>query len=234
LQGKPVDDFNGLIDEKLRFREGRAQFVRAVSKGSGDLHSLGGENIFLIWFRTPWHELGGAEEITMQLAFLQQQKRVPNWLKGEEALAATLLGNFEVEVFQDCPRCLIIFRLGKPLLATSPDNFISNALQRQLVDCRIKIMEFQNIYETLSEGLKSQGHSASEITDMLRVNLFAVCTQCRHTITGEDLAELWMMGEMGFDRVFISGRDRGLLRFGKGFCPNKGCSSTEILLSWRP
>jgi len=125
LQSKPVDEFNRLIDEKLRFTEGRAQFVRTVSKGSGDLHSLGGENIFLIWFRTPWHELRGAEEITMQLAFLQQQERAPNWLKGEEALAAMLLGNFEVEVFQDCPGCLIVFRLGRPPLATSPDNFTS-------------------------------------------------------------------------------------------------------------
>jgi len=227
-------DLNRLMDEKLRFREGRAEFVRTVSKGSGDLHSLGGENIFLIWFRIPWHELRGAEEIAMQLAFLQQQERVPNWLEGKNALAYTLLGNFEVEVFQDCPGCLIVFRLGRPPLATSPDNFISKALQRQLVDCRIKTKEFQNAYEALSEGLKSQGYSASEITVMIRVNLFAVCTQCRHTITGEDLAELWMMGKIGFDHVIIYGEDRGLLRLGKGFCPNKGCSSTEIVLSWRP
>jgi len=97
------------MDEVLESREGRAKFVRAVSAGTGDFAIAEGENIFLIWYKTPWYRMGGADQVAIHLALLKEQNRVPKWLEGSEAIANIMLGNFEVETFPGCPGCLVIF-----------------------------------------------------------------------------------------------------------------------------
>lgn len=112
------------------------------------------------------------------------------------------------------------------------NEFIDNAVQRKPAECCIKISQFQALYEGLAEGLKTRGIT-SEITDTLWLNLNGICPRCGWTITGDDIGDLWIMEKMGSDHVVIFGSGRAF-RFGKGFCLNEKCSSTEIMLSWRP
>jgi len=101
------DHLGRLMDEKLKTQEGRRQFAQTVSKGSGDYALASGATIFTIWFRTPWSEMGGSEEVAMQLVLLRDQGKLPSWLMKQEASANVLLGNYEVETFPECPGCLV-------------------------------------------------------------------------------------------------------------------------------
>jgi len=111
--------------------------------------------------------------------------------------------------------------------------FVEIALQMADADCCIEISQLWRLYDALSEGIKNQPLSRSEIMDMLWLNLKGTCPQCGWTITGDDLGNLWTKGKMGFDNVIIYGSGRAL-RFGKGLCLNEMCSSEKIVLSWRP
>jgi hypothetical protein len=101
------DQLGRLMDEKLKTQEGRRQFAQTVSKGSGDYALVSGATVFTIWFRTPWSEMGGSEEVAMQLVLLRDQGKLPSWLMGQEASANVLLGNYDVETFPECPGCLV-------------------------------------------------------------------------------------------------------------------------------
>jgi hypothetical protein len=112
------------------------------------------------------------------------------------------------------------------------DVFAHSVLRNTPAECRIRIAEFQKVYDSLSEGFKKRGLSGSQITDTLWARLSGTCPRCGWRISGEDLGNLWMMGSFGFDRVVVSGPGRAP-RFGKEYCPNETCSSSEIVLRWR-
>lgn len=118
------------------------------------------------------------------------------------------------------------------------DEFINNALQGKPAECRIKISEFQGIYNALGEGLKSQGISTSEIVDMRWLNLKAVCPECGGIIFGSELGKLFMIRvdaeRVGWDNIFIRGPGRALRFCKEEFCLNESCPSAEIVLFWQP
>ncbi len=119
----------------------------------------------------------------------------------------------------------------------NPANFVSGALAGQAMDCRIPIGQFTNLYDSLSDGLKTKGLSGEQITQTLWANLTAVCPRCGCTISGQDLGDLWMAalwGSGGMLFVGSSGAASGRARFCQGLCPNGSCSSTEMKFSWRP
>jgi len=119
------------------------------------------------------------------------------------------------------------------------DEFINNALQRKPADCRINISKFQSVYKALGEGLKGQGVPTSEIVDMRWLNLQGLCPECGGLIFGSDLGKLFMIRVDaeeggGWDHIHIRGLGRSLRFCKEGLCVNESCSSTEIILSWRP
>ena len=114
------------------------------------------------------------------------------------------------------------------------DEFIDSALQGKPAECCINIVQFQELYGALGEGLKSQGISGSEVVDMQWLNLKGVCPRCGWIIAGDDLGgSWWMPGHIGSDSTIVYGTGR-ILRFSEGLCPNERCSSREVVLSWQP
>jgi tetratricopeptide (TPR) repeat protein len=121
---------------------------------------------------------------------------------------------------------------GDEKVTSDQYSFVNAALQKRPVECCIEIKEFFATYDAISDGLRKQG--TSEIADALWLNLTGVCPLCGWKLTGEDLGNIWMMGQIGFDRVIIKNGPGRSLRFGKGYCLNENCSSNKIVFFWRP
>lgn len=115
--------------------------------------------------------------------------------------------------------------------------FVASAVQGQHVESIIDIPGIPTIYHAISLALKGQPVSipASEIVDMMWLNLTAFCPQCGMLMHGDQIGKCYMIRheiDQG-NKVSVVGGGRAL-RFIRGLCPNESCSSTTMSLSWQP
>lgn len=115
--------------------------------------------------------------------------------------------------------------------SNSPISFVEN-MKRGPTYSRIDIPAIPEYFDSLTTHLKAQGHSASEITDLIWENLRAICPICCCWTKAEILSGISLISDMGRDRVTMT-RYGMMSRLLDGLCVNQDCSSREILLVWK-
>jgi len=111
----------------LRSPEDQGILVAELSQMHGDFAVADGGDVFGIWIREPSGESRLKQELAFMLMRLQDEKRVPEWLTGQDAIANILLGNFQIRTFHDYPGCLVLLYQGTFASRRETRQGISNA-----------------------------------------------------------------------------------------------------------
>jgi len=121
-----------------------------------------------------------------------------------------------------------------PRESTSIAQF-ARSTARGSADCRIKISEIPKLVSALSNELSSKGVSTYEKVDLIDTRLSGRCPKCGTCTGGQHIQKASTLSGAGRVAVLFEppgGSVVGRLLMGR--CPNARCSSTDILVSWRP
>jgi hypothetical protein len=143
-----------------------------------------------------------------------------------------------------CPHCGQAFRyplsgatkekqLTSDLDLVSWDRFVSTAMTQGSANSRVLIAKVPEVFDNLSNMLKSKGLFGAQITDLLRYSLMAVCPECHMASTAAGLQIIWVNRNVD-GNVILTGDSGGAERWLDGICRNSSCSSKYIILFWCP
>lgn len=107
--------------------------------------------------------------------------------------------------------------------------FAERAVQGSVV-CRINILDIEKLWRDLIDKLQTTGLLSSDAIKLVDDKLLGVCPKCA-TYTGTLGYVSACMQAAG---VVFMGDSKGVERLREGHCRNYDCSSTEILIFWRP